>query len=358
MFLTQIIDPAGNAVTLAYDSQMRLTTITDALKRVTKFSYELTARPLLVTSVTDPFGRSAKIAYDASGRLTQITDVIGLTSQFSYDVSNLVNAMTTPYGTTKFVYGQTGTTRFLEVIDPLGYRERVEFRHQAPGIPGADAAKNLPKGITGIVDAYMEYRNTFSWDKHTYQTVGPDYTKARLQHWDHLATNENVTASTLESVKYPYENRVWFNYPGQADTLFSGTLDKTNRIGRVLDDGTTQLTQIDYNTLGQVTRRVDPVGRETQFVYDANLIDLLQVKQKTSATGFSTIAEFTYNSQHRPLTFKDAAGQTTSYSYNSFGQPTQVTDALGRTTRFEYDSLGYLTRVVGSRLVRIRKGFS
>jgi len=81
VFLTQIIDPAGNAVSLTYDGQMRLTALTDALKRVTKFSYELSARPLLVTALTDPFGRSAKIAYDASGRLVQITDVAGFAGE-------------------------------------------------------------------------------------------------------------------------------------------------------------------------------------------------------------------------------------------------------------------------------------
>src|SRR5262249_51664131 len=159
---------------------------------------------------------------------------------------------------------QTGTTRFVEVTDPLGYKERVEFRHAAPGIPGVDAFRNLPKGIPGLTNAYMEYRNTFYWDKHAYQTVGGDYTKARLTHWDHLATNQNVTGHTPESIKNPYENRVWFAYPGQTNTLFSGTLDKSNYVGRALDDGSTQLTHIEYNTLGHLARRVDAVGRETQ----------------------------------------------------------------------------------------------
>src|SRR5262249_38434721 len=129
VFLTQVFDAAGNGVTLEYDDKFRLTTITDAAKRVTNFSYDLAAQPLLVTAITDPFGRSAKLDYDDKARLAQITDVIGLTSKFSYDAANLVNEMTTPYGTTKFAYGQTGTTRFVEATDPLGYTERVEFRH-------------------------------------------------------------------------------------------------------------------------------------------------------------------------------------------------------------------------------------
>jgi YD repeat-containing protein len=84
-FLTQVIDPAGNAVTLSYDSQLRLTSLTDATGRATTFTYGLAGHPLLITSITDPFGRSSQLAYDSNGRLSQITDVLGLKSQFTYD---------------------------------------------------------------------------------------------------------------------------------------------------------------------------------------------------------------------------------------------------------------------------------
>jgi YD repeat-containing protein len=64
VFLTQIADPAGNAVTLNYDTSLRLTSITDATGRSTTFSYNLPGRPLLITAITDPFGRSATLTYD------------------------------------------------------------------------------------------------------------------------------------------------------------------------------------------------------------------------------------------------------------------------------------------------------
>lgn len=69
MFLSQIIDPQGNALTLNYDGQQRLVSLTDATGRQTAFSYELANRPLLITKITDPFGRSATLSYDASFRL-------------------------------------------------------------------------------------------------------------------------------------------------------------------------------------------------------------------------------------------------------------------------------------------------
>lgn len=125
VFLTQIFDPAGNAINLIYQSQNRLATVQDAIGGTTTFSCELSSFPLLVTRVIDPFGRSAKLDYDSKGRLIQITDVAGLTSQFTYDASSLINSMTTPYGTTRFAYGESGVYRWLEATDPLGYTERV-----------------------------------------------------------------------------------------------------------------------------------------------------------------------------------------------------------------------------------------
>jgi RHS repeat-associated protein len=365
VFLTQIIDPSGNAMTLNYDSALRLKSLTDATGRDTTFSYDLPSRPMLITRITDPFGRTAQITYDSTGHLSEITDVIGLKSTFGYDASSQIDTMITPYGTTKFAYGeysnpdhlQEAPRRFLEITDPAGYKERVEFRHRAPGITDSDPA-GVPQGILAPqLDTprklYLDARNTFYWDKHAFhafQVAPNDYTKARIKHWAHVYPNQPnnpITSNVIESIKFPLENRVWMNYPGQSSLwggALQGILNKPSAVGRVLDDGSTQLTQFTYNGSGNVTKRIDPRGRETSFEYYPNQIDLSRVQQKTSAaaSGFSTIAEFTYNSQHLPKTYNDAAGQTTKYDYNSAGQITQATDPLGHITKYEYDNLGYL----------------
>src|ERR1700730_3210469 len=79
-FMTALIDRQGNKVTLAYDSQMRITSLTDAVGQVTALTYGLAGDPLKVTKVTDPFGRSATFTYTAAGQLASITDVLGITS--------------------------------------------------------------------------------------------------------------------------------------------------------------------------------------------------------------------------------------------------------------------------------------
>jgi len=140
LFLSQIIDPAGNTLTFNYDSRLRLTSITDATQRSTKFSYDLTTQPLLVTKITDPFGRYAQFGYDSTGRLISITDVLNITSKFTYDPSNpnanFIKEMDTPYGATTFSTQDIpdkpgpqcpslpcGSTRILSATDPLGNTE-------------------------------------------------------------------------------------------------------------------------------------------------------------------------------------------------------------------------------------------
>ncbi|MGA9375692.1 MAG: hypothetical protein WBV64_11840, partial [Mycobacterium sp.] len=348
MFLTKVIDPAGNAVTLNYDDRLRLKSFTDATDRRTTFQYALADKPLLITAVTDPFGRRAKLAYDTSGRLIRITDVLGMASEFTYDAGTQITAMTTPYGTTSFAASGDGNARRIEITDPLGAKEVVVYGHNTPGMPDAESV--VPSGLTApVANAYLSYRNTAYWNKQAQAQAPGDYTQARIKHWTH-APDGLKTWYTLESIKQPLERRVWFSYPGQESnlwrsTLMAGSFDQPSALARVLDDGSTQLIRYDYNAKGQVTRAIDPMGRQTRYSYADNGIDLLRVTQVTAA-GEETLAEVTWNAQHRPLSVRDAAGQVTQYTYNAAGQVVSVTDALGQMTAFSYDAVGQLTRIV------------
>ncbi|BBU64376.1 hypothetical protein MSC49_43110 (plasmid) [Methylosinus sp. C49] len=359
VFLSQVIDPQGNALTLDYDGQMRLLSVTDATGRQTTFSYNPLGQSLQVTGITDPFGRTAKLNYDTTfGNLTSITDVIGLTSSFTYISYSYIDSMTTPYGVTNFSFTSAATAgppRFLQITDPLGYSEREEWLEPAP-IPGSEPASAIPQGMPVTpTNQYLEYRNSFHWDKNQYvlagctPTGGCDYTKARVRHFTH-APNSSLKSTTIDSVKEPLENRVWFSYPGQSSSVFSGSYNKPIAIGRVLDDGSTQLTQNAYDTSSffNLTQQIDPIGRVTQFSYAANDIDLLSIAQSTAKGVLTPVAQFTYNDKHRPLVYTDAAGQSAFYTYNGAGQPISATNALRETTSYQYDSAGNLTTIINA----------
>ena len=66
VFLTQVVDPHGNAVTLTYDAGLRLVAITDSVGQETTITHGSPADAYKITKITDPFGRSALFEYDAS----------------------------------------------------------------------------------------------------------------------------------------------------------------------------------------------------------------------------------------------------------------------------------------------------
>jgi RHS repeat-associated protein len=360
-FLTQIIDPMGNKVTLTYDDDnMRIVAITDAIGQVTKLEYGNAADIFKITKVTDPFGRSATFEYNLSNQLVKITDVIGLASEFGYEstASDFITSLTTPYGVTNFTKelkaeAHNGPWRSLEILYPNGERERVEFnQNPSPnpklGIPSSDPPQSIPRGMA-VRNEFLAFRNTYHWDRQGCAYAYGDYSKARIYHWLH-STDLRSPVGILESTKKPLEGRVWYDYLGQGSSPNSpitvGSTSKPAHVGRVLDDGSTQLYTYEYNGFGNVTKMIDPMGRTFSYIYAENGIDLLETRQ-TRAGQNELLSKRTYNALHLPLTSTDAAGQTTTYTYNARGQLITETNARGDTTTYNYDINGYRTSVVG-----------
>ncbi len=413
VFLTQVTDPQGNSVTLSYDASWRLVQITDALEppgQVTTLSYELPGDALKITKVTDPFGRFARFEYDGSGRLQRITDVIGIESSFTYTTGDFIDSMTTPYGTTSFSTGQWGARPgnppgqdgkiWLEATDPLGAKERLEYLNDTTlGMTGSELAAfpvtvptaEVPTGFQ--IDyypfgAYETTRNTFFWDKRASALYPGDYRKAKLTHWLHTPDGA-LTGGVIENEKNPLETtRMFYQYPGQSQAIYAGSHATPSAVGKVMDDGSSQIYRHEYNALGKVCKATDPLGRETRYTYGTNNVadavcttgssmDLLRVEQKNGAN-YDLVQSFTYNAKHEPLTVTDAAGQTTTYTYDTQWRIATVTTppragitenrtttytyyadtaptgagrvqtitgpATGATTTYEYDGFGRVSR--------------
>jgi RHS repeat-associated protein len=346
-YMTSFVDEQGLAVKLAYDNQYRLMTITDAVGQVTTFTYGNTSDPLKITKITDPFSRTTSFQYDANNHLIQITDAAGLNSQFGYvSGSDAVQSLTTGYGTTTFAYTVSGLDHNLVVTLPDGSQERV----QTLGGPTAaipDSETVTPAGMS-VLNVYLTYRNSFYWDRKAMLEAPGDVTKAHLTHFCHGA---NLSEDLIvDSEKAPLENRVWYRYQNQAQPNFTnaGMLGNLTQVGRVLDDGSTQLFQLAYNANGNPTQKVDPAGRTTNFVYASNGIDLLETHQVLgTGGGDALISRTTYNAQHRPIAITGADGQTATFTYNAAGQPLTATDQLSNTTTFTYNAASQLTSISG-----------
>ena len=377
IFMTERIDPRGDKILFGYDSDLRLTQVVDALGRVTTLFYEHPTDIWKITKVQDPFGRFATFEYDTEGRLYRMTDVVGLAATFTYDATDTIQAMTTPYGTTSFALTIDGRRRYVDITDPLGGQERVEFDSESVGLPCNDPVDRVPQepaGTTGLLfsgqNRWLCYRSTYHWDRRAMESHPGDYTKATQYLWLH-DNGQWVTSGVLGSYKRPLENRVWYLYPNQLADTFTGTSDLPLRAGRVLDDGTSQISYFSRNARGAVIRSTGPLGRETVYVYGTGStpdpdpatgrgLDLLEVRHKNASGGYDVLSSNTYDAHHRVLTSTDAAGQTTTYTYTPEGSIQTVTapahgglSAAERTTTYEYytDSAptgaGQLHRVLG-----------
>lgn len=373
MFLTAVVDPVGNATTLQYDSQFRLTSATDAMGRSTTFSYDIAQYPLLVTRISDAFGRSSQLTYAGDPpQLVAITDPVGITSSFTYSVNDpsFISSLKTPYGTWVFSNALPtkdpieGNSRALTLTDPLGYTDYYYFYEHANFIPCSDPANTVPSGMKNLQNNNLCYRNTYYYDKHAFNYPGAvtrngdgsiateDPTKAHITHFVHDQLSfPNLTGRIPESIKPPLDARTWYTYPNQPLGYESGFLDRPTGDGKVIDPANhiQELSMATYNGGdksfgGRPTSITDAVGRQTKFMYASNSIDLLTVQQNISS-GLATIATISYNNQHEPLTYNGADGRIWSYSYNAAGQLTSVTDPSSGTTAYSYDSIGRLSSV-------------
>jgi len=328
--LTRLVDPQGNEVALEYDSSNRLSSIRDTVGREMTLSYDLPEDPLKITRVTDPFGRFATFSYTADGHLESITDTIGLVSSYTYGENDFITSLSTPYGTTSFSYGDVSTNsslrykRYLEIVDPEGRKYRLESDESVPQ-PILPAPQGMP-----LQNAYLQYRNSFFWEPHQLDET-PVYAKATLYHFMHGIDSGYNLSRVLESVKKPLENRVWFAYDRNTHPRIFTTPGRELRthIGRVLGDGSTQLTKYQYNDAGFVTQTTDPAGRVFNYTYAPNEIDLTSV-----STGGQSLFSATYDDSHNITSLIDASGGTSTFTYNSRGQVTSTTNPLGETTSY------------------------
>ena len=379
IFLTEVRDPVGNALTLSYTGS-RLDTITDATGKITTLNY---VTPPRLSGITDPFGRTALIGYDGSGRVSSITDPVGIVSSFGYSgTSTVMISMTTPYGTSTFNRGTNVFDRWLEMTDTRGAKERVEKRtltgagiasqvlrlvtpdvrfstvdsqgftalspalvdgmipSPAPGARGYDWSLALQFSVTPVANVTNSVGGLFTtmfWDKKAMLGVTgtPSDGTAHKTEWMRDATGLSSTGQVAATTA-PLEGRVVYSYGTQSLPDVIGTSKQSTGMTRTLDDGTVQTVAFTTTAgFNMPETQVDPLGRTMKNFYAPNGIDLTEIRNITTG-GNDLLAKFGNYVNHLPQTITDAAGQATTIAYNTRGQVEQTTNAKGEVTKFEY----------------------
>jgi YD repeat-containing protein len=344
-----------------YDTLGRLTTIKDALDRVTTYEYPTPTASLRIIKQTDPTGlvitRRYRVATDASNN-----------QLLAETVDSIANNASSIKRTTRFVYGaqNTSTAGLLRfVISPAG--RVTEY----------------------IYDGYGQRVSELHYGKELYATVGDTSdptesqleTEQELKDWlDHATYNRRNDKVTLTSHTYDFRGNL------SSSTTYSETAYNNSVAGAPRTDGVTgaplRKTVYNYDFAGRLlsereyhrtssadnTSEVDSATHDniaivafTSYSYD-ELGRVRSMVRNTAAGGAQQTTTMHYADSGNTVTTVtgamvtvetfDAAGERTSvsergvtgpskqYRYDALGRLRQEIDATGIETMYLYDSAG------------------
>jgi RHS repeat-associated protein len=277
-------DQMNGVWTNTYDAYGNLLTTKDALNNTTTFTYD--ARGQLLT-VTDPRNNATTFTYDTNGNLTRRTDALNNQTNVAYDARGRVTSANNALNqTTSYEYDLAG--RLKKIIYP-----DTNFVLFTYDLAGRRTKIKDPRG----------YETTFAYDA------------------AYRVTSETNAANNVTSYAY------------DAMSNLTGVTDALNRTTNYTYDDFNRLTKIKYAEATAGAGRL-----EENFTYDSagNLL------QKTDQAG--RITSFCYDNSNRLTSATDPALKITAFEYNARSQQTAVVDAINQRYEFVYDALGRRTQ--------------
>ncbi len=412
--LTSIADRNNNTTNLAYyvsgPDTGRLETVTEPTGRTFTFTY--TSGRILRVTESAPLSRYVEFTYDINGNLQTVRDVNGGITTYTYssahqlekakDSNNNWSVQNCYDSSTGKVIKQFGAPfpNSLEppssncLLDRAGANAAglllTEFQYNTPGV--GQATLRDPRNFATV----YKFDNLFRVTKITDALGGvTEYT---------YDSHSNRTC-----VKDPRGNRTSYSYDTKGNVTQKVDAQHTDASCNLKPPPDNKAWTYAYTFFNDIASEVDPLNRETQYVYDSvgNLMRTLRlesvggnirsltcfeyhdgtapgrqtailkstdlvrpVSDTADCTGNRT--KFEYNDAYDNLTATinpefsgagtpkttfavDAGGRTTSVtnelthtttnSYDSRGALLSTTDQLGNTTSFTYDSKGNLKTV-------------
>ncbi len=292
-------DAQGHQWAYSYDGDGRLARVSaDGGSRFITLVYDGVGR---LSSVTDHTGRQVHYAYDDEGNLSIVSDVFGNDWLYHYDTEHHLTEVTNPRGLTE---------------------ERTEFDSQGRAVRQFDGLGNIivditynPDGTSTLVDAAGNSRS------HAYDTRKT------------ITTETDALGGASHKVYDPNFRPAAVTDEAGDTTYLTWSLDGANLLQ--VTDAEGGVTDLEYDTLNNLTSVTDTLGFLTTYEYSGTLLT-------SSTDALDGTTTYTYTPEGYLESVTDPRGSTTSYTYDSFGQRTSMTDALGHTTTYTYDDLGRL----------------
>ena len=330
-FVSQVADGSGDVWTYAYDAAGHLLSVTAPGNLTTAYTYDTsnngeTANALL--SVTNPDGAQQNFAYDpATGRLVG-TSANGGANAITYTYPGEAEVTASDANGAQTIVWFNDFALPARIQDPLGGLSTYVYDNNGNLINYTDAGGNT-------------YQYRYDGNGNLTQMVDPLGQTAEMTYGP-LDTLTSLTDVDDNTTQYSYgatRNLLGITYPDGSQQSFS--YDPLGNMTDTIEQNGDPVCY-EYNAQGLVTEESFADGSSQTFTYDAhgNLLTASSFDMRGTLTGTTTL---TYNSANELLSIGYPNGQFLDFTYNAQGQRVQSVDQSGYSLTYTYDALGRLT---------------
>jgi RHS repeat-associated protein len=305
--MTQVVGAVGGSddqiSRYTYTAQGLISTLTDALNRITSYTYNLQGRLTQVTLAQGTTDQSVlKYTYDSAGNLVTATDAKNKVTKLFYDAFNRLIRVeeSDPDGTgpltgpiTRYTYDPNGN--LIQVQDARGNTTTYEY----------DTLNRLTKVTQPDPDG-------------TGPLTGP------------ITTYQYDAVGNLRFVTDPLSHVIEYQY------------DVRNRLIKLIDPRQGQI-QFEYDADSNVIAVTDPINNRTAFSHDARnrLINEVNALNKTRS--------YNYNNVNNLTSRTDRNNRTIQFEYDDLNRPTKEiwtnTPQPINQINYSYDAVGNLRSI-------------
>lgn len=398
-FLTEIVDPQGNAKQITRRADRKITRI-GTNERAHTYSY---GPNNLVETISDPAGREMRFTYNAQKRIETVTNADGGVTRYTYVDDNeypaslvctqgtdglriktieypgIAIATENFHGTSRRVLRQTsrlGETRFAyQVTGACITHVSDPNKVCTANCPQEDSWEAFQEGWRFYGGKVVATRMIEPSGRETLRRFSARGAVLELHDTDGVQTKKVLDAQNRvvretdilgRVTQYAYDaagNVISQQDPlGRiTDTQYDPKWNTPTQITRYLDDGSPVTTQTQYHaTHGKPTRIVDPELRQVTLGYTTRgeLASLTNPLSQQTLLGYNAagdLAEIRDPLGHLTRLQTDGSGRTVAtttpkgydwqQSWNGKSQPLDATDPLGGQIRQVYDDAGRLVSV-------------
>jgi YD repeat-containing protein len=387
---------------LTYTVSAAQTSVTDPLGTVRNYGFQNVLGVIKNNAVDlpEPSVPGANVAYDLQGNISSRTDWNGNRTNYTYDLArNLetsrTEGLTSSGGTTPQT--RTITTEWhatfrlpARIAEPLRVTTNVyDADGTQCGARGALCSRSIQattdatgaQGLSGTPSgAPRTWTYTYNANSSPLTVKGPRTDASDLTTYTYYANNDadlgkRGNVATITNAAGHLTSITAYNAHGQPLTIVDPngmtiTLAYDARQRLVSRNSGGEVTNYDYDGVGQVTKVTLPDGSFLSYTYDAahrltGMQDNLgnSIAYTLDAMGNRTLEQVfdpasalaqkrsrVYSSLNRLFQELGAQNQTTEYAYDNQGNVVSVKDPLNQVTSNQYDALNRLAQVTDPNL--------